>query len=145
MTTARHLDVIDLLRVRDFPAERGRSGAITSGPGYHLVELSTSEDFWDDDGSRRVEVQEQYEAECEALAALLSARWGAAQMFSLWSVLTRGMEGEEIAEPWDELSNSVPYLHLWRADGRWVAVGVSQWDTELEFQLMAVVTEVDPP
>lgn len=145
MTTARHLEVIDLLRVRDFPAERGRSGAITSGPGYHLVELRTSEDFWDDDGSRRVEVQEQYEAECEALSGLLSRRWGEAQMFSLWSVLTRSMEGEEIAAPWDELSSCVPYLHIWQADGRWVAVGVSQWDTELEFQLMAVVTEVDPP
>ncbi|MFD9483183.1 hypothetical protein [Streptomyces sp. NPDC059991] len=145
MTTARHLEVIDLLRVRDFPAERGRSGAITSGPGYHLVELSTSEDFWDDDGSRRVEVEEQYEAECEALAESLSERWGVAQMFSLWSLLARGMEGEAIAEPWGELSNSVPYLHLWRADRHWVAVGVSQWDTELEFQLMAVVTEVDPP
>ncbi|WHM39883.1 hypothetical protein [Streptomyces sp. BPTC-684] len=47
MTTARHLEVIDLPRVRDFPAERGRSGATTSGPGYRLVELSTSEDFWE--------------------------------------------------------------------------------------------------
>ncbi|GAA0582572.1 hypothetical protein [Streptomyces crystallinus] len=145
MTTARHLEVIDLLRVRDFPAERGRSGAITSGPGYHLVELSTSEDLWDDDGSRRVEVEEQYGAECDALAQLLSERWGEAQMVSLWSVMTRSMEGEEIAEPWSGLSQSVRYLHLWQPDGRWVAVGVSQWGTELEFQLMAVVTEVDPP
>ncbi|MBD0743939.1 hypothetical protein [Streptomyces sp. CBMA152] len=145
MTTARHLEVIDLLRVRDFPAERGRSGTITSGPGYHVAELSISEELWDDDGSRRLEAEEQYEAECEALAERLSDRWGAAQMFSLWSVLTRSMEGEEIAEPWDGLSNSVSYLHLWRVDGRWVAVGVSQWDTELEFQLMAVVTEIDPP
>ncbi|MFD9790096.1 hypothetical protein ACFWXK_04005 [Streptomyces sp. NPDC059070] len=145
MTTARHLEVIDLLRARDFPAECGRSGATTSGPGYHLAELSRSEDFWDDDGSRRLEVEAQYEAECEALAERLNDRWGAAQMFHLWSVLTRSMEGEEIAEPWVELSSSVSYLHLWRVDGRWIAIGVSQWDRELEFQLIAVVTEIDPP
>jgi hypothetical protein len=145
MTTARHLEIIDVLRARAFPAERGRSGTVTSGPGYHLAELSTSEDFWDDDGSRRIEVAEQYEAECEALAALLGARWGAADTFSLGSMLIRGMEGEEIPAPWGELSNSVPYVHLWRREGRWIAVGVSQWGTELEYQLMAVVTEVDPP
>lgn len=147
MTIARHLEVIDLLRVRSFPAQCGRSGAVTSGPGYHLAELSTSEDFWDDDGegSRRIEVAEQYEAECEALATLLGERWGAADMFSLGSVLIRGTEGEEIPEPWYELSSSIPYLHLWRTEGRWIAVGVSRWGRELEFQLMAVVTEVDPP
>lgn len=145
MTIARHLDIIDLLRVRAFPAERGRSGVVTSGPGYHLAELSTSEDFLDDGGSRRTEVAEQYEAECEALAVLLGERWGVADMFSLGGMLIRGMEGEEIPEPWYELSNSIPYLRIWRREGRWIAVGVAQWDTELAFRLVTVVTEVDPP
>jgi hypothetical protein len=145
MSTAQHLATIELLRARGFPPRRGRSGAITSGPGYHLAALSTSEDFWDDDGSRRPDAEDQYEAECAALAERLSERWGAAQIFSLRSVLIRGMEGEEIPQPWSELSCSVPYLNLWRAAGRWIAVGVSQWDTELAYQLMAVVTEQDPP
>lgn len=146
MTNARHLAAIDLLRERDFPAQRGSSGGVTSGPGYHLAELSTSEDFWEDgDGTRRTTVGDQYEAECESLALLLSTRWGEAQVFSLWSVMVRGMEGETIPEPWDEMSNSVPYVHVWRAEGRWIAIGVSQWDRELPFQLLAAITDVDPP
>ncbi|MET9432188.1 MULTISPECIES: hypothetical protein [unclassified Streptomyces] len=145
MTTARHLTTIDLLRSRPFPGQRGRSDVGDSGPGYHIAELGTSEDFWDDDGTRRALVEEQYEAERDALAVLLTARWGEPQTFSLWSVFDRGMAGEEIPDPWDILSSSVPDLHLWRADGLWIALGVSQWDKELPFQLLAVVTETDPP
>jgi len=57
------------------------------------------------------------------------------------------MEGEDIPEPWADLSSHVPDIHLWQEDerGRWVALGVSQWDKELPFQLLAVVTEIDPP
>ncbi|WP_149181535.1 hypothetical protein [Streptomyces sp. TRM49041] len=144
MTTARHLATIDLLRSRPFPGERSRSDVGDSGPGYHLAELATSEDFWED--RSRVElVAEQYEAERDALGVLLTARWGEPQIFSLWSVFRRGMDGEDIPEPWDGLSNHVPDLHLWRADGRWIALGVSQWDRELPFQLLAVITDTDPP
>lgn len=145
MTTARHLATIDLLRSRPFPGQRGRSDAGDSGPGYHVAELSTSEDFWEDDGTRRELVEEQYEAERDALAVVLGARWGEPHIFSLWSLQERGMEGEEIPEPWSVLAASVPDVHLWRAEERWIALGVSQWDKELPFQLLAVVTEVDPP
>ncbi|MET9802873.1 hypothetical protein [Streptomyces sp. NPDC006368] len=145
MTTARHLVTIDQLRSRPFPGRRGRSDVGDSGPGYHIVELATSEEFWEDDGTRRELVADQYEAERDALAALLGGRWGQAQVFSLWSLLRRGMEGEEIPEPWSVLSGSVPDVHLWRADGHWIALGVSQWDKELPFQLLVVVTEIDPP
>ncbi|MGW1883841.1 hypothetical protein [Streptomyces sp. NPDC001970] len=145
MTLARHLATIDLLRARPFPAEPGRSDVGPSGPGFHMAELSTSEDFWED-GSRRELVEEQYEAEREALALLLSERWGEAQVFSLASVFAGSFDGgEEIPEPWGTLSNSVPDVHLWRVDGRWVVLGLSQWDTELPFQLLAVVTDTDPP
>ncbi|CAL9359857.1 hypothetical protein AB0N23_22800 [Streptomyces sp. NPDC052644] len=145
MTTGRHhLTIIDLLRSRPFPRQRGRSDVGESGPGYHIAELATSEDFWEDRG-RAEEVQEQFEAELDALAVLLAGRWGEPQVFSLWSVFERGMDGEEMPEPWGVLSNHVPHVHLWRADGRWIALGVSQWDRELPFQLLAVVTETDPP
>ncbi|CAM5641644.1 hypothetical protein SALBM135S_06415 [Streptomyces alboniger] len=53
--------------------------------------------------------------------------------------------GEDIPEPWAQLSSSVPDLHLWRVDSRWIALGVAQWDKELPFQLLVVVTETDPP
>ncbi|GAA2508507.1 hypothetical protein [Streptomyces gobitricini] len=145
MTTARHLATIDQLRFLPFPGKFSRTDRGYSGVGYHLVDLATSEDFWDDDGTRREIVEDQYEAERDALAVLLTARWGEPQVFSLWSVFDRGMAGEEIPDPWDALSQSVPDVHSWRVDGRWIVVGVAHWDKELPFQLVAAVTETDPP
>ncbi|MFD3333491.1 hypothetical protein ACFWV1_12725 [Streptomyces sp. NPDC058700] len=145
MTTAQHLATIDLLRSRAFPAGPERSGPVGSGPGFHVGELATSEEFWEDDGTRRELVEEQFEAERDGLTALLSARWGPPDELSLWSVLERSMEGEEIPEPWSTLSCHTPRVTLWRAEGRWIGVGVSQWDKELPFQLLAVITDVDLP
>ncbi|MGW7272798.1 hypothetical protein ACWGH5_19985 [Streptomyces sp. NPDC054864] len=156
MSTAEHLAAIDLLRSREFPAERGRSSWGVGGPGYHIAELLTSGDFWEDDGTRWEETSDQFDAERDGLTVLLAERWGAPQMFSLASLFERAQGGvhafegaadaaEEIPEPWGSLSCSVPDLHLWRVDERWIALGVSQWDKELPFQLLAVITEIDPP
>lgn len=145
MSITQHLTVIDRLCSEDFPAEPGRSDVGEAGPGYHVAELATSADFWEDDGTRREETEEQYEADRDSLSERLTARWGAPDVFSLWSVLDRSMEGGNIPEPWAVLSSHVPDVHLWRADGRWVALGVSQWDKELPFQLVALITEIDPP
>ncbi|MFE0133890.1 hypothetical protein ACFWY6_20350 [Streptomyces sp. NPDC059037] len=156
MSTAQHLATIDLLCSREFSAEHSRSGAVAGGPGYYIAELLTSEEFWEDDGSRWEAVAEQYEAERDGLSALLTGRWGAPGVFSLASVFSRmltdwdevtGEEipAEEIPEPWSSLSSAAPDVHLWRAAGRWVALAVAQWDKELPFQLLAVVTETDPP
>ncbi|EKX63088.1 hypothetical protein Sipo8835_23290 [Streptomyces ipomoeae] len=145
MSIAQHLAVIDRLCSEDFPAEPGRSDVGTAGPGYHVAELRTSADFWDDDGTRREETEEQYEAERDALSKRLTERWGAPDVFSLWSVSSRYLEGEDIPEPWGPLSSHVPDVHLWQADGRWTALGVSQWDKELPFQLVALITEIAPP
>ncbi|MFI8965891.1 hypothetical protein ACIGO8_27695 [Streptomyces sp. NPDC053493] len=145
MDRAQHLATIDELMDQAFPERPERSGHRDSGPGYHVVELATSEDFWEDDGTRSLAVEEQYEAERDGLSVLLDARWGPPQVFSLWSVFDRGMSGEDIPEPWGVLSNHTPDLHLWRAGDRWIGLGVSQWDKELPFQLLAIVTTVDPP
>ncbi|MEU6767346.1 hypothetical protein ABZ916_33195 [Streptomyces sp. NPDC046853] len=171
MSTAQHLAAIDLLRSREFPAEHGRSQDGDGGPGYRIAELMTSDGFWEDDGTRWEATADQYEAERDGLSVLLADRWGAPQIFSLESLFERTLSGgedwsgedgsggdaageeaageeaagEDIPEPWSSLSSSVPDLHLWRADGRWIALGVSQWDRELPFQLLAVVTEIDPP
>ncbi|MEU3742032.1 hypothetical protein AB0E78_33865 [Streptomyces sp. NPDC032198] len=167
MSTAEHLAAIDLLRSREFPAEHGRSHSGVGGPGYHIAELMTSGDFWEDDGTQWEATSDQYDAERDGLTVLLAERWGEPQIFSLHSLFERKMDeedrladdgegdgegedsaddaGEEIPEPWDSLSSSVPDLHLWRVDGLWIALGVSQWDKELPFQLLAVVTEIDPP
>ncbi|MFE9836921.1 hypothetical protein ACFYP4_17610 [Streptomyces sp. NPDC005551] len=147
MTIARQLATIDRLCSEAFPAEPGRSDVGTGGPGYHLAELATSGDFWEDDGTGREETEEQYEADRDGLTERLTGRWGSPQRFSLASVLERSADGEEIPEPWGTLSAHVPDLHLWKEGrhGRWVALGVSQWDKELPFQLMALVTDIDPP
>jgi hypothetical protein len=109
--------------------------------------LETSDDFWEDDGTRREETEEQYECDRDGLGERLTARWGPPQAFSLYSVLDRMLRGEEPAEPWASLSGHVPDVQVWRSDetGRWIALGVSQWDDELPFQLLAVVTDTDPP
>lgn len=145
MTTAQHLAVIELLRVRAFPAERGPSEVGTSGPGYHLAELARSDGLQDDEAARRGEDADQYGAEHTALTEILTVRFGEPQHVSLWSVQVRGSEGEEIPEPWRELSNGPRYLHLWRIEGRWLAVGAVQEGEEEPFRLIAAVTETDPP
>ncbi|MEU8528494.1 MULTISPECIES: hypothetical protein [Streptomyces] len=145
MTAARHLATLDLLRTRAFPDRRGRSDVGESGPGFHVAELSTSDDFRDDDGSCREDVEEQWEAEREGLALLLTVRWGEPQVFSLDSLLTRGFAGEHIPDPWDLLCNAVPDVHLWRVDGRWIVLGVAYGDKEMPLRLVAAVTTVDPP
>ncbi|GGN52207.1 hypothetical protein GCM10011579_008980 [Streptomyces albiflavescens] len=147
MTSALHLATIVRLCSEAFPTEHGRSDVGTAGPGYHIAELATSEDFWEDDGTAREETEEQYEADRDGLSALLTRRWGCPRVFSLSSIFDRSMDGEDIPEPWGILSSHVPDVHLWDAVGhdRWVVLGVSQWDKELPFQLLAVVTEIDPP
>lgn len=104
MSITQHLAVIDRLCSEEFPAEPGRSDVGTAGPGYHVAELRTSADFWEDDGTRREETEEQYEADRDALSERLAERWGAPDVFSLWSVLDRSMDGEDLPEPWAVLS-----------------------------------------
>lgn len=147
MTLAQQLATIDELCSRPFPTEHGRSDVGTAGPGFHMAELATSDDFWEDDGTEREETAVQYEADRDGLSERLTDRWGVPQKFPLWSIQERAMGGEDIPEPWGSLSSHVQDVHSWRYEetGRWVVLGVSQWDKELPFQLLAVVTEIDPP
>ncbi|MEU6477089.1 hypothetical protein ABZ858_09375 [Streptomyces sp. NPDC047017] len=149
MDIAKALAVIERLCSGPLPAgpAGAGTGVGTAGPGYRIAELATSEDFWEDDGTRREETAEQYACDRDALAQRLAERWGPPQVFSLYSVLDRTVRGEEVAQPWAALSGHVPDVQLWRSEptGRWTALGVSQWDKELPFQLLAVVTDMDPP
>ncbi|WP_328324128.1 MULTISPECIES: hypothetical protein [unclassified Streptomyces] len=147
MTTAQYVATIDRLRTLAFPARRGWSDTGPGGPGYHLAALITRDPLLggDDAAAPEVQAEDQFGAEYEALVAVLDARWGEARMFSLWSMLTRRMAGEDIPEPWDELCTTMSALHLWRAEGRWIAIGAVQGSQEQEVQLIAAVTDVDPP
>ncbi|MCX4728014.1 hypothetical protein [Streptomyces sp. NBC_01306] len=147
MTTAQYVATIDRLRTRAFPARHGWSDTGPGGPGYHLAALITRDTLLgaEDDAAPEGEAEDQLGAEYEALVAVLDARWGEAQTFSLWSMLTRRMEGEEIPEPWAELCTTAPSLHLWRAEGRWIAIGAVRESQEQGARLMVAVTDVDPP
>ncbi|MFE2374222.1 hypothetical protein [Streptomyces sp. NPDC059398] len=162
MTTAQYVATIDRLRARAFPLRRGWSDTGPGGPGYHLAVLVSCDAL--SGGGRGPEAGDQFRAEYEGLVAVLDSRWGEAQVCSLWSMLTRRLEGEEIPEPWDELCTTMSFLHLWRAEERWIAIGAvegaaagtpeAQAARELrkipecdkqELRLVVVVTEVDPP
>jgi hypothetical protein len=141
MTTARHLEIIDLLRARGFPAERGPSDVGSEGPGFHIAELNGR--FGDGadpdaDADREAEAEQRL-AEQEGLLRGLTQRWGEPDLFSLASTRLRVERDEEVPDPWRRLSEQMGWLHLWRIEDRWIAVGLS------EFQLLAVVTEIDPP
>ncbi|MGA4843356.1 hypothetical protein [Streptomyces sp. G45] len=146
MSSADHLAVIDLLCARDFPRAHGGSDTGSAGPGFHLAELGAYVPDADADPAAHDDAELQYEAERDALAVLLSDRWGEPQVFALTSVLVRALAGEEdLPEPWASVSETVPDVHLWRADGRWIALGVARRSERRGVGLVAVVTEVDPP
>ncbi|MET7710957.1 hypothetical protein [Streptomyces sp. NPDC005407] len=141
MTTARHLEIIDLLRARGFAAEHGPSDVGSEGPGFHIAELNGH--FGDGadpdpDADREAEAEQRL-AEQEGLLRGLTQRWGEPDLFSLASTQLRVERDEEVPDPWRRLSEQMGWLHLWRIEDRWIAVGLS------EFQLLAVVTEIAPP
>lgn len=90
MTTAQQLAVIELLRVRAFPAERGSTELGRSGPGYHLAEL------FQGDGTADAG---QHGAEHTALTGILTARFGEPHYISLWSMRTRLGAGRRYRTP----------------------------------------------
>lgn len=145
MTTAEHLDTIDRLLTKDFPQEPVRTVDSSSGPGFHLVQLSRTPHFWDDDGSGRIEAADQISAEYAALTQAAADRWGAAQIFSLGTLRDRVFEGEDIPQPWTDLSTAADHVHLWRAGECWLVACVTQRDPDDPYLLTAAVTVVDPP
>ena len=143
MNIAQHLALIDELCHRPFPAEHGPSDVGVSGPGHHVAVLEAATD--DDPATRAVTI-DQYEKDRDALCELLASRWGDTPPYNLQTVLLR-TEREKIPGPWAELSARAGVAHLWEVEGtgRWVAVAVADRDASREVQLLAVVTETDPP
>ncbi|MFD7628865.1 hypothetical protein ACFV7Q_23010 [Streptomyces sp. NPDC059851] len=144
MTTERHLETMDQLRAREFPAERGRSDVGTSGPGYHLAELGGSRWYGDEDAADRAAHEDQVHAEYEALTQRLEERWGSPDTFSLAGLILRDVH-EQVPQPWREIAETSDHLHLWRVGDRWVALYTARWGADHSPQLMAAVTVVDPP
>ncbi|MEU8774804.1 hypothetical protein [Streptomyces sp. NPDC048606] len=151
MTTAAHLDLIDRLLVQGFPDRPVRLGRHSSGPGHHLALLDGTEDFWEDDGSRRAEEAERIGADYGVLVQALTRRRGAPQIFTLSSsggsdAHGGGAGGEaRTAQPWEELGATTDHVHLWRIEERWLVVCVARGGAEDPYLLMAAVTVADPP
>ncbi|KAF4409683.1 MULTISPECIES: hypothetical protein [Streptomyces] len=144
--TTQQLETVDRLRDRPFPAERGWSAdGVYGGPGFLVADLLVSEDFWEDDGTRLMEADDQFEAERAAMVLLLSRRWGEPEVLDLTELFIRSVEGERLPEPMATLCGYVSLLYAWRPpDGRRrIAVGVGQHDRELPIQLLVTVWDED--
>ncbi|WMD07359.1 hypothetical protein [Streptomyces sp. FXY-T5] len=143
MNIAQHLALIDELCHRPFPAENGPSDVGVSGPGHHVAVLEAADD--DEPATRAVTI-DQYEKDRDAVYEHLASRWGDTPPYNLQTVLLRTAR-EEIPAPWVELSARAGVAHLWEVEGtgRWVAVAVADRDASREVQLLALVTEADPP
>ncbi|MFE5212072.1 hypothetical protein [Streptomyces sp. NPDC056600] len=149
MSIARHVAVVERLCGSDLPeegADPDRGAALARcGPGWRAAELLGGGCSEGDPGLA-AEAAAEYEYEREALAQRLSARWGEPQRVGLWGALIRaGEAGEEIPEPWGWLCEDLTEVHLWWADDRWLALGVSRHGHEPPHALLAVVTTEDPP
>jgi hypothetical protein len=143
MDLVAQLATVDLLRAREFPARRVRSGAVESGPGFHVADLEVSEDFWEDDGSRRPVVADDFGAACQALVEILARRWGDPRTVDLAPYQSVLREGGTVPPPLEMLCGYVPEVYGWQVGDRWIAVGVGQWDAGLPFQLVAAIGERD--
>ncbi|MET7479845.1 hypothetical protein ABZT17_36555 [Streptomyces sp. NPDC005648] len=136
MDIAQHIALLDELCLRPFPAEHG----------HHLAVLESSHGLRGGDCAERAVTAEQYRKVRDAIFERVAPRWGETDPWNLQTVLLR-TEREEIPEPWASLSARADTAHLWEivGTGRWVAVAVADRDRTDEVQLVAVVTETDPP
>ncbi|MFF4603312.1 hypothetical protein ACFY12_11260 [Streptomyces sp. NPDC001339] len=143
MRLDEQLNAIDLLCLRPFPAERGRSALAESGPGFHIAGLRVGDALWDADLTEVAEAEEEFDAGLTALVQALSLRWGAPETVDLAACLERTARGLPVRPPLDTLCGYVPRMHGWRVRGRWIGVGVGQGGRELPFQLLVAVGEED--
>ncbi|MEV5547495.1 hypothetical protein AB0L35_15430 [Streptomyces sp. NPDC052309] len=146
MNIAQHIALIDELCFRPFPAEHGPSDEGTGGSGHFVAVLESSHGLRGGDQGERGITVDQYEKFRDALAERLSARWGETDPYNLDTVLLR-TERETIPQPWATLGARARVACLWEAEGtgRWIALAVADRDETDEVQLLAVVTETDPP
>ncbi|MGO4458850.1 hypothetical protein AB4039_16340 [Streptomyces sp. M-16] len=154
------LHTVEDLHVLRFPRQEERAGERWGGPGYHLVVLVESQDFWEDRDTGLVEeAAAGVEADRAALAELLTRRWGAPATVDLGA--RPGSDGTgtgtqtdpgpgpdpdfdaEEPEPIGFLSGVTSTLQVWLPGGsdRWVGLAVGQADAEWPLQLLAAFGE----
>lgn len=146
--TDAQLSIIDELSALPFPGQEGRPGRGRGwgGPGYHVAVLRESRDFWDDRSEETVEAAEkELEADLDALAAMLTHRWGAPTTVDLWPYLGFDNPDPEFMapEPLGFLADVAGSMQMWQppSPGRRLALAIGQADRELPFQLLAAIGE----
>ncbi|MDQ0795459.1 hypothetical protein [Streptomyces sp. B1I3] len=142
VSTGARLALIDTALALPFPAgeESEDSGVRSSGPGYHLITLQASRDFWDDRSPELVEPAEQeIEDEFGVLATALTGRWGEPETVDLWPYL-EAVDGSP-PEPMGQLCSLAGSMQVWRVpgSGRWIGLAVGQADPEFPIWLLAAV------
>ncbi|MFJ9697027.1 hypothetical protein [Kitasatospora sp. NPDC101183] len=145
-STEARVAVIDALSILPFPEKDGRSevGDGWAGPGHHVAVLRQSRDFWDDIEPGVWEAAEaELAADLEAIAAVLTARWGAPRTVDLWPYLGLDDPDQEVwaPEPLAFLCNNAVTMQLWQlpSSDRWIGLTVGQGDRELPFELLAAI------
>ncbi|WP_326692417.1 MULTISPECIES: hypothetical protein [unclassified Streptomyces] len=126
MFLTHHLPALDRLRAQ---------------PGPGVAELRTSHTGPDDDAADVLETGREFQAEHEALAALLSRRWGQAETVDLTGQLVATAEGRAVPEPERTLCGHVTELSVWSVQGRWTGIGVACWGESGPLQLLAAAGE----
>jgi hypothetical protein len=108
-------------------------------PGPRTAALAVGDDFFDDDGTARLDAEEAFTTDCEALVALLTRRWGEPEVLDLTEDLVRLVQGGPVPEPVRTLCAYVRVLHRWHVEDRWLGVGVGRHGDTLPFHLVAAV------
>ncbi|WP_060181016.1 hypothetical protein [Streptomyces sp. IMTB 1903] len=140
------MHVVDSVHAMPFPSQEERAADRWGGPGYHVVVLVKSQDFWEDRSPETVEeAEESIAADFAGLAVLLTERWGAPEAVDLASYLGLDFPDPdfEAPEPMGFLSNLAGSMQVWRppASDRWVALAIGQADPEWPLQLLAAFGE----
>ncbi|TYB39970.1 hypothetical protein FXF50_06320 [Micromonospora sp. AP08] len=117
-------------------------GMDVSGPGYHVVSVAVSDDFWEESAERWEEVWAHFETKRARLVAALTATWGLPRPRSFRNDLDRAIRGELLPPLTDVLVEFVADADTWYRDDRSICVGIGQWDKEFPIQLVLAVGEL---
>ena len=138
------MTIVETLLAKPFPAEEkagpaSSNGRAASGPGYHVVVLAASEEFWDDsDGSQVRAAGAKINEEFRKLTAPLIADWGPPKKARFRP--TDGPLAHELTMNWGLGGGD-----LWVRGDRVVLVAVAQVDKEFALELIVGVGQMTGP
>ncbi|MFD7399382.1 hypothetical protein ACFV60_30635 [Streptomyces virginiae] len=135
------LPMVDELLTLPFPVTDTDDSTGYAGPGHRVRYLRNSQDFWDDDGQAWDQAHAELEACLDDLTDTLRARWGDPLTVDLEAYLTAGLDGKEVPEPLEYLSQHAMNMRAWPLpDGtHWLGLALGQADKELPLILYAAI------